>query len=224
MKTVGVQRGWLGAAVVVLMAWMGGPAGVCTVKAALLNLPQQPPDVFSDFITVQYDSASDTFRASGFAETFDIDGTSPPDYIITGGTFDILATVTSSGAATGGTLSIMGMIPALGATDPLAPLLTGTVSQFGFQDPPGGDLFEFVFDVTGGSLANHLGTKTGVILNAMGLDPQFNGSFATSFSNVNNFGMGISDTFVAVPEPSSLALLLCACLGVLATRCWRRRR
>jgi hypothetical protein len=200
----------------IVAALLGGSG---TASAAPLNLTQNPPDITSSFISVSYSGG--VFTANGFPTTFDIDGVSPLDYSIdqvgpgTPANFNIALTINpATGAAIGGTLNITGKI------DPLATsgtLLTGTIANFGFLDPPGGDLFEFEFDLTGGDLLSYFpGARAGVILDAAGTG--FNGTFEGEFSNQ---GSGQADTFAeTVPEPSTLGLLG---LGFVAFLVGRRR-
>lgn len=186
--------------------------------AGLLNLPQRTPDITSGFIAVTYTLPDDNglFEALGTASHLDFDGTDPPDHAITDGSFHISITVApSTGVPIGGTLAITGTVDVFTS----GTLLTGTIDQFGFQDAPGGDIFEFTFDVTGGDLAALYGAKAGVVLDAQGSG--FTGSFLTAFDN--GLGLGVSDTFRPVPEPSTLLLAFTA-LGVIlpARRHWRR--
>ena len=60
---------------------------------------------------------------------------------------------------------IGGTVAALGLTS--GTLLTGSVRDIGFVDPPGGEIFEFHFHLTGGELAPYFDRKKiGVILDA----------------------------------------------------------
>jgi hypothetical protein len=213
-----LQNQWLcrlALGVAVLLPLCGSSAA----SAALLNLNQYPPDITSSFISVSYSGGA--FSATGFPTAFDVDGTPPPDYSIVQvapgvpASFSISLIVNpATGAAISGTLNITGKI------DPIATsgvLLTGDIADWGYLDPPGGDLFEFEFDLTGGDLLAYFpGAKAGVILDAVGSG--FNGTFEGEFSNA---GSGQADAFAeAVPEPSTLCLLI---LGSLAFLVWRRR-
>lgn len=193
---------------------------VCMValpaKASPLGLTLlDHPDIASYYIHVDYNAGTDNFNATGVALTFDDDGIHLPLYI-TDGVFSIDATVDELGNPTGGTLSITGDVLGYSPT-----LLTGNLTDFGFQDPPdGGDPFEFLFTVSGGELAipyyGGLGSVVGVILSAV--DGGFDGTFDADFSNS---GFGVADT-APIPEPTSLALL--AAVGALLSARRGRRR
>lgn len=177
-------------------------------QAALLNLELLLPDVESGFIDVQYDADSDLFTASGFALTLDFDGEPPPDEDILDGLFSLSLFVDENGVPAGGTIEITGSVLDLGPD-----LLTGNITEFGFMDSPGGEIFEFVFDVTGGDLAPQFGPLGGVILDAV--DSGFGGTFDTSFAN-SGFS-GVADT-APIPEPATgLSLLMGAAV-------WQARR
>ncbi len=175
-------------------------------QATPLNLVTDVPDVTSLFVAVSFDSGTSTFTANGFATDLDLDGIAPPDYTIDGGAFSLSATLapTTLGTdmyVTGGSISITGTIPALGYNS--GTLLTGTVDDVGYL-PAGGEIFEFLFAVTGGDLAPLYpsGQRGGTIINAV--NSGFGGSFAASFAN-DGFS-GTSDAF-PIPEPSTVAML-----------------
>lgn len=188
-------------------------AGAASAVAAPLNLNLNPaPDITSGFIDVVYNAATDVLSASGFALTLEDNGVPPATDFSNPGAFSISATVTGAGVATGGTLSIGGTVNGFGPT-----LLTGTLTAFGFPNAPGGNVFEFLFQVTGGALATPAyyglpGSTVGVILNA-GANG-FNGSFASSFNNnggMAGMGAGVADT-APIPEPAALTPLALALL------------
>jgi hypothetical protein len=195
---------------------VAGAAG--SADAALLNLSLLPvPDITSGFIDVSYNASSDAFSAQGFAFSM----TDSPNRTITNGTFNLSAIVDSAGMATSGTITIGGTIPAIPAG---TPLLTGTLTAFGFQTG-GGSIFEFLFSVTGGSLATpaYFGNSGvgvfGVILNASGAT--FNGNWGQSFNNnggIPGFGNGVADT---APIPAPVVAAPFAIAGFFAGR--RRR-
>ena len=114
-----------------------------------------------------------------------------------------------------GSLGITGTIPGLASS---GTLLTGQLKQFGFQSG-GGDVFEFMFDVTGGDLAPYYDGETSVILDAW--NSGFDGSFANSFTASPY--LSIADNSSAVPEPSTaISLLSALSFGVAALACRRR--
>jgi uncharacterized protein (TIGR03382 family) len=182
-----------------------------TVHGGLLYLDlEETPDIFSAFIDVSYEAATDHLLVEGFALTIDDDSSFPPDNIFNG-RFEIDATIDKFGRPVDGILSIEGDVFGLGRT-----LLTGSLKEFGFING-GGNLFEFIFTVTGGDLATpqfygQPGTQMGVLLHGVNFGGSFNQDFA-------NFGIGLADT-APVPVAPTLAVLLIA----FARRQRRRRR
>jgi hypothetical protein len=176
-------------------------AGVSSSLGDSLNLKAQPPDISAGFLTTTYDATTGLFTASGFPVSFNISGNSTPDYpSISSGQYQLIAQVTPAGQPVSGSLNITGTIPGLTSS---GTLLTGTLSQFGFQNA-GGDIFEFIYHVTGGDLASYYHGQTGIILDAT--NSGFKGSFTTNFA-ASPF-LGISDNVMLVPEASSMLLLL----------------
>ena len=177
---------------------------VGAAQATPLDITLQPfPDIYSAFIDVTYTvGGPDNFRASGFAFELDDDGVGPW-LAIDSGTFDIIATITGTGAFTDGSLIIGGTQGSNGS-----PLLAGALTAFGFPNA-GGDPLEFLFSVTGGSLAGlygGLGAITGVILT----DTGFGGSFTEAFDNLHSWA-AVADTApdpARIPEPSTILLVL----------------
>lgn len=111
-------------------------------------------------------------------------------------------------------------IPPIGLPSPPSViLLTGTISQFGFS-PQGGEIFEFLFDVTGGALSQYYSGQAMVILNAG--NTGFDGTFVRDFAN-SGFD-GVSNTFPNAPEPSTGTLMLSLIGSGLAAGAFRRRR
>jgi hypothetical protein len=192
---------------------------ITPASASLLNLSLlDHPDIFSDFIDVSYDAATDQLNTVGFSLTLNDDGVGSPENILDGA-FDITATIDEFGVPVAGSLTIMGNVLGYGPT-----LLTGELTDFGFMDPAGGDLFEFLFTVTGGDLAipalyGGPGSITGVILGANGSN--FVGSFDADFNNnggVPGTGLGQADTAPPIPEPASLILMVVAGMLLRARR------
>ncbi len=192
------------------VAALGMPAVAAPLGLSLLSAP----DIFSSFIDVSYDAGMDHFEATGFALTLEnpVDTLNP----ITGGLFEVHADVDEMGMLMHGDVEITG---AVGSAT--SPLLLGMVTDFGFLSG-GNDLFEFLFEVTGGSLAGLFGgsgATVGIILNAG--NSTFTGSFMSDFDNliggVAGTGSGVSDT-APIPEPTTLLLA-----GLLVPFALRRR-
>ena len=96
----------------------------------------------------------------------------------------------------------------------------GVIENLRFPDPPGGEIFEFVWDVTGGDLAGYYGSDAYTPL--LAVDSNFDGVFDETFSNSEG---GFSDTYAdVIPEPSSATLLLMYIVGSLSALTWRRLR
>jgi hypothetical protein len=177
------------------------------------------PDFGADILDVTYTASNDTFQAAGFTTDY-ANGTVT---LVGVGSYVLSATITDAGLLVGGTLTIDGDVGQGTQT-----LLTGTLNSLGFADPPGGSLFEFLFTVTGGNptiVQDFGGTNAancGVILNASFVNggTSFSGSWTNDFNN-DGFS-GLSDTFAAVPEPSSILLVLLG--GACCAASLRRRR
>jgi len=186
-------------------------AAASGASAAPLNLTLGLPDAASLFLNANYNAASDQLSVTGPALSLEVNGVGGPDYSISGGSLSILATIDGAGVLQpGGTLTIAGSIAALSAG---SPLITASLTDFGFSGAPLTQIFEFRASVTGGSIGGMFGSQIGVILNLGG---GFAGSFANNFANS---GTGTADT-ASIPAPGALATL--AGLGVLGAR--RRRR
>lgn len=178
-------------AVVVSILMAGGLA-----QANSLNLVQHLPDIYSDYLQVDYVSGTKDFTVAGQAFTFTLAGQQPQSYDIVdafnnaGGAYNIDAKIDNLGNPISGTLTIDGYIPELLGSHGTGTLLTGTLSRFGYPNA-GGDPLEFVFTNTGGDLSGYL-PQANVILDYSG----YTGTFHQDFSN---YGMAQADTFV--PEP-----------------------
>lgn len=188
-------------------------------RATLLNLtPPTTPDFMAGLMNVSYTPdyyapGSGLFLASGYTLNY-ANGSA---LLVDVGAYTLSATITSAGVLTGGGLTIQGDIGAGVET-----LLTGSLNTgssgtaFGFNNG-GGNIFEFLFTVTGvnpGIVADFGGMGTpngGVILDANfggGGDVPFNGTWINAFHN-NGSGNAVSDNFapLVVPEPASGCLL-----------------
>lgn len=190
------------------------------VQAAPIGLVLNgSPDITSIFSDMDYNSGSQSLSVVGFAATIDDDNAGPALDFDAFGNFDILAAVDNAGVASGGSLSITGdLTSTLGVS---GTLLTGSLVDFGWFGTTR-DVFEFVFSVTGGSLATSQyyglpGSLVGVIYDTG--EDVFNGSFAGSFKS-SGFGSGYSDTAPIIPEPMTLSFL--AIGGLIACRTQRR--
>jgi hypothetical protein len=184
-----------------------------TTCAALIGLTSGIlPDISSGEITVDYvyDALNDigTFEAHGIAQS--LQEAAQPLKSISAGSFDLSIEVHADGTVLpGGTLSIGGTVDGNGPT-----LLTGTISRFGYTEVAGENIFDFLFNVTGGDLATEIGPVAGVILAS--LTGLFSGNLEDEF---HSFVPGaVADTFPA-PEPTTAITwaVLCA-LGFCAAR------
>jgi hypothetical protein len=209
-----LNRILLGAALVLA----AGQPRLASATPLNLVLPDFP-DIFSSNIDLTYDSVADLLSARGFSLQIEVEAGVQRD--ILDGTFTIDVTTTSDSSASGvvgDDLFISGDIDLDGDSviDVSGTLLTGEVSQFGATAP---GLFEFVFDVTGGELADlffEIG-QAGVVLGAQS-NSTFTGSFDADFSNLvggqAGTGTGNSDT-APVPEPGTLLLIGAGVAGLV---------
>jgi hypothetical protein len=209
-----LNRFLLGAALVLA----AGLPRVASATPLNLVLPDFP-DIFSSDIDLVYDSTTDVLSARGFSLQIEVDAGVQRD--ILNGSFTIDVSTTSDSAATsvaGDDLFIGGDIDldGDGTVDVSGTLLTGEVSQFGATAP---GLFEFVFEVTGGALADEffMPGLAGVVLGAQS-NSSFTGSFDVDFSNLvggqAGTGTGNSDT-APVPEPGTLLLIGAGVAGLV---------
>lgn len=195
---------------VAAIALFFGPA---FAQGALIGVTLEPfPDIFSSFLDVSYDASIDELLVSGFPTTYNPDGLGPNNITGVDRSFDISVDVGDSGVPTGGMLSITGSVLGNGPT-----LLTADLVDFGFMDPPGGEIFDFLFTVNGGDLAGDfggIGAMVGVILDINDAGA-FDGTFTSNF--MSSGSAGVSDT--GVPEPMTASLL-----GVMGSLLILRRR
>lgn len=209
-----LNRILLGAALVLA----AGQPRLASATPLNLVLPDFP-DIFSSNIDVTYDSVADLLSARGFSLQIEVEAGVQRD--ILDGTFTVDVTTTSDSSASGvvgDDLFISGDIDLDGDSviDVSGTLLTGEVTQFGATTP---GLFEFVFDVTGGLLADLFFQQgeAGVVLGAQS-NSTFTGSFDVDFSNLvggqAGTGTGNSDT-APVPEPGTLLLIGAGVAGLV---------
>jgi hypothetical protein len=140
-----------------------------------------------------------------------------------GGNFLINAEIDSSGnlivspPSGTDTLTVTGNVATLGDG---TPLLSANLTQFGFSTVAGSGVYQFVFTITGGSLANIYG-GTGQMLDVLVSDPGVNGLPSVFTSNFTTSASGFADIKApATPEPASMLLLLSGggILGLLRKR------
>lgn len=167
-----------------------------TTQADLIGLPLlDAPDLASGFLTSTYDAGPGFLTIDGFALEFDDDGSIPAN-LITGGVFNLDAVIDDSGEATAGSLAILGNVDGFGPD-----LLRGNLVDFGFIDG-GGQILEFLFEVTGGELDELYGGEGalfGVILDVN--DVGYSGDWTESFALSN----GVADT-APIPATGVLAV------------------
>jgi len=186
------------------------------------------PDLTGEFMAVTYNHTTDAFYASGLTSDYNTSGgdvgvTTLDSYILS-------ATISNSGNLTVGTLTINGGVGGGPDETPLlyCNLTTGPAgTAFGYGDG-GGEIFQFLFKVSSGYLANAFGgsgANGGIILSvpwdSSHGDVAFNNSTAFN-SNFNNSysANGVINSFAPVPEPSSISLVLVG--GVLCLVARRR--
>ena len=185
--------------------------------AGLVALLQSNPDLGSFNLTA---NLSVGFSNGVFTATGDTTGYTPPaggDPLsvtdttggISPGSFSLSAIIKTNGVLESGSLTISGAVDELSI--PAGTLLSGDITTFGFlaNSSPNPDEFVFMFNVTGGSLAADYGATGGTLLHPG--NTSFNGSFLVNFSND---GTGSADTVKAIPEPSSMLLVVMSLLGL----------
>lgn len=166
------------------------------------------PDLMAEYVTVDYRAATHSFTADGFVGTYHKDHTEIYDYF--NSSLRLSALLDGDGKLLSGSLDI-------GNINGPTPLLTGNLIAFGFEE--GGPTMQFLFDNLGGSLAADFGARAFLTLNFTGFENSANG-FRSDFGNP--FGSATADVEApAVPEPSTVSLLL---LGAGALVAARRRR
>ena len=99
---------------VALAALLFAALGGGELRAAPLFLTQQPPDLTSAFITVNYNAGTGMFTANGFPTGLDL----PPGYAVNPGAFALnMAVNQATGNLISGTLSITGTVPGAGLAE-----------------------------------------------------------------------------------------------------------
>lgn len=204
------HRNWM-SFIAALLAVAGLWFFAAPAVSAPLNLTQQFPDIQVSDLDIAYDAGTGSFTANQDAFAwfeYSADGVSS-----TGAgdwTYSLTASLDSgTGALTSGSLEIRD-----GSS---ATQLSGDLTAFGFADDPTGDsdVFEFLFDVTGGALAGDFGALGGIIIVTDTSD--FAGDFGTGFTAASTS----NDTFAVVPVPAAVWLFGSGLLGLAAAA--RRR-
>jgi PEP-CTERM motif len=190
--------------------------------AALLNLTLQGnPDMFVNYLDITYTESSDNFHVDGFSDTY----TDPSNtQISTGfGAYTLDATITGAGVLTSGSFTIDGDVGG-GPTTLLTGSLNTGAEGVAFGASSAGDgLFEFLYTVSGGSLAGDfggIGASGGIIMSPVG--GGFTDAWNVDFNN-GGVGSGYADHAPLVPEPSSFLLLLFGAALCVATHRSRSR-
>ncbi|BAZ95164.1 hypothetical protein TspCOW1_30110 [Thiohalobacter sp. COW1] len=186
-------------------AWLYASA----VSAAPLGLTQQFPDIQTSDLNISYDAGTGSLSANQptFAMFTYSDGITSTQYY--DWTYSLTASLDSgTGTLTSGSLEIQD-----GSS---VTQLSGSLTAFGYTDAGSKDVFEFLFDVTGGALAGDFGALGGIIIVTDTSD--FTGDFGIDFTAASTS----NDTFAAVvPVPAAVWLFGSGLLGLAAAA--RRR-
>lgn len=192
-----------------------------------MNLLEGDPDLGSGFfMTVNYDNALDQLVVDGYVTAY-----SGPTSFGLLGNWNLTAEISdvSGGTLVDGTLLAYDDASNLILQGSLLPGLSGPSGAFGFPDYPASDpaLFEFLFIVDGGILADDfggIGSTGGIRLNAYADfgDVPFTGDWNADFSYAAGGFNSDANTFMveAVPEPSSMTLIF---LGLVFSAVSRHR-
>jgi len=188
------------------------------------------PDLFTNQITGIYNVGTSALTIEGLSVSLQttaaipscastacsISNSAPLGF---GGNFLINASVNSSGNLIAGTdnLTVTGNIATLGDG---TPLLTANLDQFGYTTGAQAGVYDFVFTITGGSVASVYG-GTGQLLDVIVSDGGANGLPGVFTSSFTTTTLGAADIKApATPEPASMLLLLSGggILGLLRKR------
>ena len=198
--------------------------GLCffigSANAALINAPLNPPRIISNTTGVYTYTEVDGFMSfTGTPLSITFDGLNQVDINPDGNNdqfFRANLFLDSSGAFVGGAggqdIAIVGAVDG-GAS---GTLLTGRITNFGFEDVGGPiALFDFTFEVTGGILAGDFGGIGAIGANSIWVtDSSFSGSW-----DANHSGKDVTHkTAAAVPIPSTIALFGFGLAGLMAVR------
>ena len=190
-----------------------------------LNItPQWAPDLSMWSVDVAYNASTKTLMASGpqSGQVF-VDAGENMYIFDEWGAFNLTATIDNAGVASAGSFSVTGEVLGYGTIDPLLTGNNPSIFNYDFFDTqnPNGDEanFEFVFDVSGGEMADlygGLGAKAYIIMTFVNVaGDQSEKQFTTNFDNLygHPFGEGWGNTMAdvfplnPVPEPATLLLL-----------------
>ncbi len=196
-------------------------------NATLLNLPENRwPDIFSDTSGIYtYDADTNiltiTSRAQTIMYTSDV-GSLSPIYDGSGllyGWYTAQFLVDGSGnfAGNSGGLLIEGSLTSGVGTKQT--LLQGNITNFGWTYNEGKPIFDYVFEVTGGSLESYFLNGYGYSYSTIGITT-WDGSWG---EDKNHSGSKVKTDTVPVPEPSTLMLLGSGLVGLGLYR-WRRTK
>jgi hypothetical protein len=190
--------------------------------ATLIGVDLALPDIYSNSTgTYNYNAATDLFTCTAQASTITFDGTTLIP--ITIGNYSVQFHVDSSGNFSGGVdgiddLTISGTFTYNNVTYS-GVLLTGEVTNFGWQNIPGTKyaLFDLTFDATGGVLQELYagsGNKGADIFSSE--ISNFKGNW-----NVNHSGSKVKHDTAPVPEPATILLFG---LGIVGIAIFGRKR
>jgi len=190
--------------------------------ATLIGIDLALPDIYSNSTgTYSYDSATGLFTCTAQASTITFNGTTLIP--ITNGSYSVQFHVDGSGNFSGGVdgiddLTISGSFTYNGINYS-GVLLTGEVTNFGWQNIPGTKyaLFDLTFDSTGGALQGFYAgseNKGGDIFSSE--ISNFTGNWDT-----NHSGTKVKHDTAPVPEPTTILLFG---LGIVGIAVFGRRR
>ena len=189
--------------------------------ATLIGVDLALPDIFSNSTgTYNYNSATHLFTCTAQASTITFDGTTLIP--ITGGSYSLQFYVNSSGnfsvGVSGADLTISGTFTYNNNTYS-GVLLTGEVTNFGWQNLPGTKyaFFDLTFDSTGGALQGFYagsGNKGGDIFSSE--ISNFTGNW-----DKNHSGTKVKHDTAPVPEPTTILLFG---LGIVGIAVFGRKR
>lgn len=200
--------------------------GSLAAQASLLGLDLNEPTAQYNSLAgqgIQFDAGTGAFLASGNPLSVQFPGIIGASPVSGAHGISIDLTIDASGMASSGTGShdfmLWGDVND-GSTDHTGLLLSGSLLGFGFQDVTATtDVFDFLFEVTGGSLASQFGNDhVGVLMIAQ--SSTFAGSFVQDFTSGRIRGT-VSLVANPVPAPGTLWLAGLA-LGTIGAL--RRRR